>query len=74
MRWEEQRLALGMPAVCSKPWDKVLFVFPCSSGCCALGSPAHLFMALMQKIAMAVIASSLLIVRLSCLLGWRQKP
>lgn len=72
VHWEEQCLALGMPAACSEPWDKVLFVFPCSSGCCALGSPARLFMALMQKITMAVIASGLLIVRLPRLPG--QKP
>lgn len=71
---EEQPLALGMPAACCKPWDKVLFAFPCSSACCALGSPAHLFMALTQKIAMAVIASGLLIVCLLGLLGQRQKP
>lgn len=74
MCWEEQHLAVGMPAACSEPWDKVLFVFPWSSGCCALGSPARLFTALMQKIVMAVIASGLLIVRLPRLLGQRQKP
>lgn len=74
MCWEEQHLALGMPAACSKPWDKVLFVFPCSSGCCALGSPACLFMALKQKIVMAVIASGLLIACPPGLPGQRQRP
>lgn len=73
MDWEEQHWALGMPADCAKPWNIVLFVFSCSSGCCAVGSPSHLFMALMQKIVMAVIASDLLIAHSPSLLGWRQK-
>ena len=73
MHWEEQCLALGLPAACSEPRDKVLFVFPRSSGCCALGSPARLCMAGMQNIAMAVITSGLLIARPPGLLGQRQK-
>lgn len=68
-----RHLALGMPAACSKPCSKVLFVFPCSSGYCVLGFPAHSFMALMQSIAMAITASDLLIVHLSSLLGQREK-
>lgn len=72
--WEEQHLALGMSAACCKTWDKVLFVFSCPSACCALGSPAHLFMALMQKIVMAIIASGLLIAHPPSLADQRHKP
>lgn len=56
------RTALGPRDACSliKHWNIVLFVF-CFSGYCGLCSPSHLFMALMQKFVMAVIASSLLI-------------
>lgn len=45
-----------MPAACSKPWNIVLFVFFLLFSVLCSGSPSHLFMALMQKIVMTVIA------------------